>query len=86
MKKNDKSFSDWTGDKLKDHRKSLSLSQIDMAKKLGMSERGYRCYETDHYRIPLSVKYAVLYLSEAKKQKKGNEEVINYVQSKAPLT
>ena len=48
MKKNDKSFSDWTGDKLKEHRKGLSLSQIDMAKKLGMSERGYRCYETDH--------------------------------------
>ena len=86
MKKNDKSFSDWSGDQLKDHRKSLNLSQIDMAKKLGMSERGYRCYETDHYRIPLSVKYAVLYLSEAKKPKKGNEEVVNYDQSKNPLT
>ena len=86
MKKNDQSFSDWSGEKLKSQRKDLNLSQIDMAKRLGLSERGYRCYETDHYRIPLSVKYAVLYLSEAKKPKKGNEEVINYDQSKTPLT
>ena len=86
MKKNDQSFSDWSGDELKTHRKDLNLSQIDMAKRLGLSERGYRCYETDKYRIPLSVKYAVLYLSEAKKPKKGNEEVVNYDQRKNPLT
>ena len=86
MKKSDTSYSDWNGEILKKHRNELRLSQIDFAKTLGLSERGYRCYETDHYRIPLSVKYAVLYLSEAKTPKKGNEEVVNYDQSKNPLT
>jgi transcriptional regulator with XRE-family HTH domain len=43
MKKSDNSYSDWTGEILKDHRQQLRLSQIDMAKKLGLSERGYRC-------------------------------------------
>ena len=47
MKKNDKSFSDWTGDKLKEHRKGLSLSQIDMAKKLGR-DRDWETILTHH--------------------------------------
>ena len=60
MKKSDNSYSDWTGEILKDHRQELRLSQIDMAKKLGLSERGYRCYESNQNRIPLAVKFAVL--------------------------
>ena len=75
MKKNDQSFSDWNGEKLKKHRKDLNLSQIDMAKRLGLSERGYRCYETDKYRIPLSVKYAVLYWTDAKKAEKASKSI-----------
>ena len=86
MKKNDNSFSDWSGDQLKEHRKSIHLNQIQMAKRLGLSERGYRCYETEQYRIPLSVKYAVLYLCDEKKAKKGTEEIINYDDNKTPLT
>lgn len=86
MKKNDESFSDWSGDQLKEHRKSIHLNQIQMAKRLGLSERGYRCYETEQYRIPLSVKYAVLYLCEEKKVKKGTEDIINYDESRTPLT
>ena len=86
MKKNDYSFSDWSGDQLKEHRKSIHLNQIQMAKRLGLSERGYRCYETEQYRIPLSVKYAVLYLCEEKKVKKGTEEIVNYDDSRTPLT
>ena len=86
MKKNDDSFSDWSGDQLKEHRKSIHLNQIQMAKRLGLSERGYRCYETEQYRIPLSVKYAVLYLCEEKKVKKGTEDIINYDESRTPLT
>ena len=86
MKKNDNSYSDWSGDQLKEHRKSIHLNQIQMAKSLGLSERGYRCYETEQYRIPLSVKYAVLYLCEEKKAKKGTDEIINYDDSKTPLT
>ena len=86
MKKNDDSFSDWSGDQLKEHRKSINLNQIQMAKRLGLSERGYRCYETEQYRIPLSVKYAVLYLCEEKKAKKGTEEIVNYDDSRTPLT
>ena len=42
MKKNEQSFSDWNGEELKKHRKSINLNQIAMSKKLGMSERGYR--------------------------------------------
>jgi DNA-binding XRE family transcriptional regulator len=86
MKKNDDSFSDWSGDQLKEHRKSINLNQIQMAKRLGLSERGYRCYETEQYRIPLSVKYAVLYLCEEKKAKKGTEEIVNYDDRRTPLT
>ena len=78
MKKNDQSFSDWSGEKLKSQRKDLNLSQIDMAKRLGLSERGYRCYETDKYRIPLSVKYAVLYWTEAKKAEKVAKNIKNF--------
>ena len=62
MKKNDKSYCDWDGDYLRKKRKELGLSQIVMAGKLGLSERGYRCYETDTYQIPIPIKYAVLYL------------------------
>ena len=86
MKKNDNSFSDWSGDQLKEHRKSIHLNQIQMAKRLGLSESGYRCYETEQYRIPLSVKYSVLYLCDEKKAKKGTEDIINYDDNKTPLT
>lgn len=86
MKKNEESFSDWNGEKLKKHRNKLNLSQIDMAKKIGLSERGYRCYETDKYRIPLSVKYAVLYWTEAKKTEKAVKELKEYDDGIKPLT
>lgn len=86
MKKNEESFSDWNGEKLKKHRSKLNLSQIDMAKKIGLSERGYRCYETDKYRIPLSVKYAVLYWTEAKKAEKAVKELKEYDDGIKPLT
>jgi DNA-binding XRE family transcriptional regulator len=86
MKKNEESFSDWNGEKLKKHRSKLNLSQIDMAKKIGLSERGYRCYETDKYRIPLSVKYAVLYWTEAKKTEKAVKELKEYDDGIKPLT
>ena len=86
MKKNDQSFSDWSGEKLKSQRKDLNLSQIDMAKRLGLSERGYRCYETDKYRIPLSVKYAVLYWTEAKKAEKVAKNIKNFDEEARPLT
>ena len=86
MKKNEESFSDWNGEKLKKHRSKLNLSQIDMAKKIGLSERGYRCYETDKYRIPLSVKYAVLYWTEAKKAEKAVKELKEYNDDIKPLT
>lgn len=86
MKKNEESFSDWNGEKLKKHRGKLNLSQIDMAKKIGLSERGYRCYETDKYRIPLSVKYAVLYWTEAKKAEKAVQELKEYDDDIKPLT
>lgn len=86
MKKNDQSFSDWSGEKLKSQRKDLNLSQIDMAKRLGLSERGYRCYETNKYRIPLSVKYAVLYWTEAKKAEKVAKNIKNFDENAKPLT
>ena len=86
MKKNDQSFSDWNGEELKKHRKDLNLSQIDMAKRLGLSERGYRCYETDKYRIPLSVKYAVLYWIDTKKAEKAAKTIKSYDDDKKPLT
>jgi DNA-binding XRE family transcriptional regulator len=86
MKKNEESFSDWSGEKLKKHRSKLNLSQIEMAKKIGLSERGYRCYETDKYRIPLSVKYAVLYWTEAKKAEKAVKELKEYDDGIKPLT
>ena len=86
MKKNEDSFSDWNGEKLKKHRSKLNLSQIDMAKKIGLSERGYRCYETDKYRIPLSVKYAVLYWTEAKKAEKAVKELKEFDDDIKPLT
>jgi len=86
MKKNEDSFSDWNGEKLKKHRSKLNLSQIDMAKKIGLSERGYRCYETDKYRIPLSVKYAVLYWTEAKKAEKAVKELKEFDDDVKPLT
>jgi len=86
MKKNDQSFSDWSGEKLKSQRKDLNLSQIDMAKRLGLSERGYRCYETNKYRIPLSVKYAVLYWTEAKKAEKVAKNIKNFDEEAKPLT
>jgi|TARA_R100001082_G_C4227120_1_gene101664 predicted transcriptional regulator len=86
MKKNEQSFSDWNGEELKKHRKSINLNQIAMSKKLGMSERGYRCYETDQYRIPLSVKYAVLYLCKEKNVKKGTDDIKNFDDNKIPLT
>lgn len=86
MKKNEESFSDWNGEKLKKHRSKLNLSQIDMAKKIGLSERGYRCYETDKYRIPLSVKYAVLYWTEAKNTEKAVKELKEYDDGIKPLT
>jgi len=86
MKKNEESFSDWKGSDLKDHRKMLNLNQITMSKRLGLSERGYRCYETDQYRIPLSVKYAVLYLSDTKKVEKASKEVKDFDDNSKPLT
>ena len=86
MKKNDQSFSDWNGEKLKKHRKDRNLSQIDMAKRLGLSERGYRCYETDKYRIPLSVKYAVLYWTDAKKAEKASKSIKEFDEDTKPLT
>ena len=86
MKKNDQSFSDWNGEELKKHRKDLNLSQIDMAKRLGLSERGYRCYETDKYRIPLSVKYAVLYWTDAKKAEKASKTIKEFDENAKPLT
>lgn len=86
MKKNEESFSDWKGIDLKDHRKMLNLNQITMSKRLGLSERGYRCYETDQYRIPLSVKYAVLYLSDTKKAEKTAKDVKKFDNDKGPLT
>ncbi len=86
MKKNEESFSDWNGEKLKKYRSKLNLSQIDMAKKIGLSERGYRCYETDKYRIPLSVKYAVLYWTEAKKAEKAVKELKEFDDDIKPLT
>ena len=86
MKKSDNSYSDWTGEILKDHRQELRLSQIDMAKKLGLSERGYRCYESNQNRIPLAVKFAVLYHSDIKKDEKASKEVKNFDENKKPLT
>ena len=86
MKKNDQSFSDWSGEKLKSQRKDLNLSQIDMAKKLGLSERGYRCYESNQNRIPLAVKFAVLYHADTKKDEKASNEVKNFDETKKPLT
>ena len=86
MKKSDNSYSDWTGEILKDHRQQLRLSQIDMAKKLGLSERGYRCYESNQNRIPLAVKFAVLYHADIKKDEKASKEVKNFDDNKKPLT
>ena len=86
MKKSDNSYSDWTGEILKDHRQQLRLSQIDMAKKLGLSERGYRCYESNQNRIPLAVKFAVLYHADTKEDEKASKEVKNFDESKKPLT
>jgi len=86
MKKSDNSYSDWTGEILKDHRQQLRLSQIDMAKKLGLSERGYRCYESNQNRIPLAVKFAVLYHADIKKDEKASKEVKNFDENKKPLT
>ena len=86
MKKSDSSYSDWTGEILKDHRQQLRLSQIDMAKKLGLSERGYRCYESNQNRIPLAVKFAVLYHADTKKDEKASKEVKNFDESTKPLT
>ena len=86
MKKSDNSYSDWTGEILKDHRQQLRLSQIDMAKKLGLSERGYRCYESNQNRIPLEVKFAVLYHSDIKKDEKASKEVKNFDENAKPLT
>ena len=86
MKKSDNSYSDWTGEILKDHRQQLRLSQIDMAKKLGLSERGYRCYESNQNRIPLAVKFAVLYHAATKKDEKASKEVKNFDESTKPLT
>ena len=86
MKKSDNSYSDWTGEILKDHRQQLRLSQIDMAKKLGLSERGYRCYESNQNRIPLAVKFAVLYHADIKTDEKASKEVKNFDENKKPLT
>ena len=86
MKKSDNSYSDWTGEILKDHRQQLRLSQIDMAKKLGLSERGYRCYESNQNRIPLAVKFAVLYHADIKKDEKASKEVKNFDENAKPLT
>ena len=86
MKKSDNSYSDWTGEILKDHRQQLRLSQIDMAKKLGLSERGYRCYESNQNRIPLEVKFAVLYHSHIEKDEEASKEVKNFDENAKPLT
>ena len=86
MKKSDNSYSDWDGEILKNHRNQLRLSQIDFAKTLGLSERGYRCYESGQNRIPLSVKYAVLYHTDTKKEQKASKDVKNFDDNKKPLT
>ena len=57
-----------------------------MAKKLGLSERGYRCYESNQNRIPLAVKFAVLYHADTKEDEKASKEVKNFDESKKPLT
>ena len=69
MKKNDQSLAIGTA-KTKKTQKRPKLEPNRHGKEAWFEQRGYRCYETDKYRIPLSVKYAVLYWTEAKKQKK----------------
>jgi transcriptional regulator with XRE-family HTH domain len=86
MKKNDKSYCDWDGDYLRKKRKELGLSQIVMAGKLGLSERGYRCYETDTYQIPIPIKYAVLYLMNDGEASKSHAEVRNFDDNDNPLS
>ena len=86
MKKSDTSYSDWDGEILKKHRNELRLSQIDFAKTLGLSERGYRCYESAQNRIPKAVQIAVLYHTDTKKAEKATKEVKSFDNDKNPLT
>tara|TARA_R100000781_G_scaffold108055_1_gene72512 strand:+ start:3860 stop:4267 length:408 start_codon:yes stop_codon:yes gene_type:complete len=86
MKKSDTSYSDWNGEILKKHRNELRLSQIDFAKTLGLSERGYRCYESGQNRIPKAVKFAVLYHTDTKKSEKATKEIKSFDNDKNPLT
>jgi transcriptional regulator with XRE-family HTH domain len=86
MKKNEKSYCDWNGSELREKRKLLGLSQIVMAQKLGLSERGYRCYETDTYQIPIPIKYAVLYLMNDGEASKSHAEVRDFDENDNPLS
>jgi len=86
MKKNDKSYCDWNGDELRKRRKDLGLSQIVMAQRLGLSERGHRCYETDTYQIPIPIKYSVLYLMNGGEADKSHSEVRDFDDDDNPLS
>jgi len=63
-KRNESSYSSWSGSDLRDVRKSLGFTGKVMSEMLGVSERQYAYYESGQIRVDKPLEYAVRWLHD----------------------
>jgi|TARA_R100000084_G_C4640533_1_gene143573 DNA-binding XRE family transcriptional regulator len=67
-------YSQWQGHDMRYHRMDLGYTQVEMAKKLGITHRMYCFYESGDTPVSLPMEYAMKYLVQNKE--KPFEEVL----------
>jgi len=84
MKRNENSYAKVKNNEMLNYRNQLGISQVNMAKKLGLSHRMWNHYEHGTKPVPISVVLSAKYLCKnMDKMDKLHDEVKNYEE---PLT
>ena len=71
MYKAKESYSMWGGDELRSRRSEMNMTQVALARALGISHRMYCYYETGERDIPRSVELSLRYLARGDSDDKG---------------
>ena len=71
MYKAKESYSMWGGNELRSRRSDMNMTQVALARALGISHRMYCYYETGERDIPRSVELSLRYLARGDSDDKG---------------
>ena len=74
MYKAKESYSMWGGNELRSRRSDMNMTQVALARALGISHRMYCYYETGERDIPRSVELSLRYLTRKNSDDEGTPE------------